>query len=654
MRSPYRQNAFFLLDARADASVQEIRRLQNRAEVLLGMGKILDSTVLPLLKRNQVTREDILFGIQRLEDGQSRIREEVYWVHAGPKGDSLPVGAASLSSLISFLSKTSQGTGRQAAIAAHNLAVANHALAFEQEFSKSTTLQARQEAWNAALSSWRSAYQNEEFWDFMSERISSWGDPAVSDSDLQRARRELAEELLRPHRQLATDYVGAGNYEFARLHIQVIQAASKWMPVAKRYLAELSTEIVRQTRTALDKVLLDVSEEVLTALQNEQKREKLISAEKEIIALGNKTMANLSLFQEMQESNDALGDQVGQCLRTISIRYFNQLDDSQNSFRVVGSALGYARTPSCKAQIFRDKNYIEYRVLCDLSFESAKQGKYAKAEEYLEEAKKVAPENETGQVEEWLATCRRNRVLEGVDTKHNSPTLSTINGIGATFYGKRDYDAASNSYVTTHFFTFFFLPVIPLAAYRVVNTGGNSYRIFGKVPLSKMAIRYRWLVLASVAVFIVYSMMQSAIAPSSTSSPSSPNGYSSPTHSVPATSTSPSRSYQSREEEKEELDRTRQELDARESALRRDEQEVDSLKGQLESLKDEIKNLEEQYPNGGMPPYVYSDYKAKLDRHNSLVPQYNQELTDLQARERQYDQDVASFNERVRKYNARR
>ncbi len=651
MRSPYRQNAFFLLDARADASVQEIRRLQNRAEVLLGMGKILDSTVLPLLRRNQVTREDILFGIQRLEDGQSRIREELYWVHAGAKGDCLPTGAASFASLLSFLGRISQGPGRQAAIAAHNLAVANHALAFEQESTKSATLQARQEAWNAALSSWRFASQNEEFWDFMSERISSWGDPTVSDGDLQRARRELAEELLRPHKQLATDYVGAGNYDSARLHIQLIQAASNWMPTAKRYLSEISTEIVRQTRTALDKVLLDVSEEVLTPLQNEHKREKLVSAEKEIMAISNKAIANLSLFQEMQESNDALGDQVGQCLRTVSIRYFNQLDDSQSSLRVVASALGYARTPSCKAQIIRDKNYVEYRVLCDLSVESANQGKYAKAEGYLEEAKKVAPENEAGQLEEWLATCRRNRVLEGVDTEHHSPLLSTINGIGATFYGKRDYDAASNSYITTHFFTFFFLPLIPLGAYRVVNTGGNSYRIFGKVPLSKMTIWYRWLVLASVGVFILYSMIQSATAPSASPSPSSPSGYSSPTPPIPATSPAPS--YRSRGTQKEELDRARQELDAREGGLRQEEQELDSLKAQIESLKDAIANLEGQYPNGDMPSYVYSDYKAKLDRYNSLVPRYNQKLTDLQTRERQYDQDVASFNERIRKYNAR-
>jgi tetratricopeptide (TPR) repeat protein len=650
MQSPYRQNAFFLLDARADATVQEIRRLQNRAEVLLEMRKVLESSVFPFLRRNQVTREDILSGTQRLEDGQSRIREELYWVHAGPRGDCLPAGTSSLSSLIGFLNKASQGAGRQAAIAMHNLAIANHALAFEQEFNKNATLQARQEAWSAALSAWHSSFKSEEFWDFMSERVSSWGDPTVSDSDLQQARRELYEELLRPHKQLAADCVASGHYDLARLHIQLIQVAGNWMPVAKRYLSEISTEIVRQARTALDTVLRDVSEEALAPLQKDQKREKLISAENEIVAIGNKTVANLSLFQEMQESNDALGDQVAQCLRSVSIRYFNQLDDSQSSLRVAASALGYVRTPSCKAQILRDKNYIEYRVLCDLSFESSNQGKYAKAEEYLQEAKKIAPENETGQIEEWLATCQRNRILEGVDTKRNTPTLRTINGIGATFYGKRDYDAGSNSYVTTHFFTFFFLPVIPLAAYRVVSAGGNSYRIFGKVPLSKATIWYRRIILAFVAVLIVYSMIQSNAAPSSSSTPSSTSGYISPANSTPVT---PSSIHQAGETEKQELESTRRDLDAREIALRQEKQELDSLKRQLDFLRDEIQDLENLYPNGGMPSDVYTDYEAKLNRHNGLVPRYNLELTGLQDREHQYDQDVANFNERIREYNAR-
>jgi hypothetical protein len=646
MQSPYRQNAFFLLDARADATIQEIRRLQNRAEVLLEMRGNLESGLLAFIPRNQITREDVLSGSQRLEVGQSRIKEELYWVHAGPKNDCLPIEQSS--SLISFLSNLSRGTGRQAAIATHNLAVATHAFAFEQEFSKSATLQTREAAWSAALSSWRAAFTSEEFWDFISERVSSWRDPTVSDSDVQRARRDIAEELLRPHRQLAADYSARGNYDFARLHIQLIQLAGEWMPVANRYLSEISTDIVRQARTDLDAVLVGISENALTPLQNDQKRQKLGSAEEQIGAIIAKALAKLSFFGATQDSNYVLEDQVSQCLRIISIRYFNQLDDSHSALRVVTSALVYARTPSYKAQIVLDKSVIEVRSLCQLSFEFANQGKYAAAEKCLLDAKKIAPDSEAVKIEEWLATCRRNRVLEGVDTKHNSPTLRTINGIGATFYGKRDYDSGSNSYVTTHFFTFFFLPVIPLAAYRVVSAGGNSYRIFGKVPLSKEATWYRWIVLALIAIIIVYSSMQSSAAPSYESTPTS--NFIPATNSTPVT---PSSTNHSDETEKQELDRTRTELDSRKAALVVAEQQLDSRKRQLDSLKDEIQELEQQYPSGKMPSAVYSDYETKLDEHNRLVALYNEELADLQLRERKYDGDVTNFNQRIREYNAR-
>jgi tetratricopeptide (TPR) repeat protein len=649
VRSPYRQNALFLLDARADASVQEIRRLQNRAEVLLEMGKALDSTVLPFLRRSQTTREDILSAIQRLEDGQARTKEEIFWVHAGPKGDCLPSGF-SLSALVTELEKSSHGSGRHAAIAVHNLAVINHALAFEQESAKSAESQNSRQAWVAAHACWRSVLQNEEFWDYMSERISSWQDPTVSESDVQRVKRELPEELLRPHSQLATEYIAAGSHASAQLHIQLIQDAAAWQPLAKRYLSEISTEIVRRAQDDLDKILRQNTEEALTPLQNDQKKEQLHLAELEIVRIADRTIANLSLFREMQEASSALGDQVGQCLRSVSIRYFNQLNDAENALRLLNSALKYASSSSCRALIARDQATVRCRSLCNLSLEAANQGQYKTAQEYLEQAKSLAPEGDLAQIEEWLATCKRNQIFEGVDTKHNTPTLRTVNGIGATFYGKRDYDPASNSYVTTHFFTFFFLPVIPLAAYRVVSTGGNSYRIFGKVPLSRPAIWYRRAVFAAVGVFILFSMIQSnGSSPPSSTIPMT-TGYSSTANSAPATS---SPSYSADESEKDAIDRTRQELDAREWALDREKKELDTLERQLDTLKSEVKDLESEYPDGDMTSDVRADYESKLAQYNGLVPVYNEKLTTLQSEARRYEQDVASFNLRVQEYNAR-
>jgi hypothetical protein len=661
MRSPYRQNGFFLLDARADATTQDIRRLQNRASVLLEMRKPLESTVLPFLRRAQVSREDILSAVQKLEDGQSRIREELQWLHGGPKGECLPSEGTSLASLTTLLSKLSKAGGRQGAIATHNLAVLNHALAFEQENASGASVQSRKDAWTGAFSLWQTVYKNEEFWDFMSERVAAWEDPSVSDGDLQQARKDFAEGLLIPHKQMASEYFASGAYDIARIHIQVIQQACNWIDSANRLISELSTEVVRHTRSLLDDALLEVREDVLSPLDNVQKSERLKRAEIEIVNVGSKAIANLTLFQEMHESNEVLGDQVAQSLRVLSIRYYNQLDDPTNAIRLAAVALGYARTASCKVNITQDKALLEYRALRDAAIELANQHQYRKAAEKLEAATQIVPEGERSQLEELLATCGRNAILDGVDTKKNAPSLSTLNGIGATFYGKRDYHKPSDSYVTTHFFTFLFFPVIPLGAYRVVSTGANSYRIFGKVPLSKPATWYRWLVLCSIAILFLYSAIQSNTSSPSASTVPSNNTQGYPVPSTPPTTYVPAApAYNSgqtsddwRYQKKSAIETERRNLDQKETQLHQMKQHLKQLNSQIDAFEEEFNLLKQEYPDG-LPHDIYLDYKEKARRHDLLVVQHNNLLEDYKSQAQQYDQEVEQFNIRVREYNSQR
>jgi CheY-like chemotaxis protein len=448
VRSPYRQNAFFLLDAPADATIQDIRRLQNRADVLLGMGMPLESTILPFLKRHHVSREDILTGLQKLEDGLSRIREELMWFHSGPKGDCMPSGPLSLSSLSNLLGTLAKSGGRQGAIATHNLAVLNHALCFEfeQEQEKSSTsIESRLKAWVGTLSLWRSVYESEEFWDFMSERVSAWADPTVSDGDLEQARREFPEHLLVPHKQMAAASFRSGAYESARLHIEVIQAAVTWITFGNRLLTELITEIVRHSRNQLDNSLLSVEENVLSAMTSSEKEDRLLHTEKEINAIGERVIVYLPQSDESEGTADLFGDQIGQCLRTISILYFNQLDDVANALRLASSAMTWARTESCKAQIMKDNEYLKYTILCRASAEFAGQQQYAQAIQKLEEARRVAPEHEKEQLEELLAAYRENLGQTEIDFSPESLEFDKPLAIASTVTGPYSESARANS-----------------------------------------------------------------------------------------------------------------------------------------------------------------------------------------------------------------
>lgn len=66
---------------------------------------------------------------------------------------------------------------------------------------------------------------------------------------------------------------------------------------------------------------------------------------------------------------------------------------------------------------------------------------------------------------------------------HTPPSLTTINGIGFKLYGKSEIDPRTNSFMTTQYFVAIFVPLFPVARYRVVSKDGYSYEFLGKGKL---------------------------------------------------------------------------------------------------------------------------------------------------------------------------
>ncbi len=74
--------------------------------------------------------------------------------------------------------------------------------------------------------------------------------------------------------------------------------------------------------------------------------------------------------------------------------------------------------------------------------------------------------------------------------------MSTLQGIGTTFYGKKYFNPADKSYITVKWFVFLLLPIMPLNAYRVIKgetksrfigilSSSTNYQILGEVPLKR-------------------------------------------------------------------------------------------------------------------------------------------------------------------------
>ena len=72
-----------------------------------------------------------------------------------------------------------------------------------------------------------------------------------------------------------------------------------------------------------------------------------------------------------------------------------------------------------------------------------------------------------------------------------------IQGIGTDFYGKTGYNPMDKSYITTKWFVFFLLPIVPLKSYRVIKQAGygksyivafsniQHYRIIEEIPIKQ-------------------------------------------------------------------------------------------------------------------------------------------------------------------------
>ncbi len=75
------------------------------------------------------------------------------------------------------------------------------------------------------------------------------------------------------------------------------------------------------------------------------------------------------------------------------------------------------------------------------------------------------------------------------------PGMSTINGVGTTVYGRRDYDPNTGTYVKTYCFCVLFVPIIAISAYRVADAPSGGWYFLGREPLSGLAKGWNLLLL---------------------------------------------------------------------------------------------------------------------------------------------------------------
>lgn len=90
----------------------------------------------------------------------------------------------------------------------------------------------------------------------------------------------------------------------------------------------------------------------------------------------------------------------------------------------------------------------------------------------------------------------------------------TFNGIGTTYYGK-DKVNKDQSYITTEWFVFFYLPVIPLRSYRllpnqaadsnIIVYNKSSFLILEKLPIQWSQVLFTYATVILSALWYVFA-----------------------------------------------------------------------------------------------------------------------------------------------------
>lgn len=232
--------------------------------------------------------------------------------------------------------------------------------------------------------------------------------------------------------------------------------------------------------------------------------------------------------------------------------------------------------------------------------------------------------------------CARRRVFRRMRPIKKAPRLWGGGGLGTTLHGRRtDYDAGTGSFVATLYLIFLFIPLIPVARYRVVERGRNV-SFLGKLPLTSGQKLRIGLVLAA-AIYVGVWINVAAGGSGSGTVPAQRPAATSTYRSPPASPTAPGRTGIQAEQER---------IRGMESRLRRIEDDMDATATQLESLRGRIERIERDAGLGSW--YDRAEYERLINRHNQYVEDYNASLASYEVLYSQYSSAVDAYNRRLR------
>jgi hypothetical protein len=554
-----KSNAYRILRVSANSANSAIHKASAsmRRSAKLGLMGTTE-TDMPLLGEVSRTEADIQTAIGRINNPLQRLRDRLFWFYLTPK----LLDAQTTSRLIETFADNPEAA-----------AALNHDKALHVLFAAigSGLDDAGIQIWIRALRAWHQVVSDDSYWSLtlaLEERGAY--EPAAFPSEIDALRGDAVELAAEAFLVAARGALARNEMSTVRHILGALQELSDTGPWAARAQDNIISPAFEQFK----KLCSGIRQECGSKTVHEQDA-----------AARNKDICNDALQRFRGEIEPAL-DRLA------------QLIPPDHHF-------------------IRQSREEAARCLNSIAINFTWADDFVGSEKLHEDALKLAGDTATSiEIEAGLAQVRkaagRQRVLGALTPISSAPSLYTLNGFGFTVYGNSDYDAETRSYLTIHYFVALFIPIFPIARYRVIHEPGGQYRFLGKLPLRAVDRWHLWIVIIAIAAFIIGGAINSD---KTSSSSSTRFGNNSPSN-FGTTSSSSSRSSQ--------LSSLKAQIDAgrsRHATLKKQLQpvmdELTSLNEQMKRLKTELESLDESQRLG--QSINISNYNYKVDVHNNLL-----------------------------------
>lgn len=375
----YVNNCFRLSRLPIGISAREMKRRVDDIRAAIEMNDDDQESEIAFSLDTPPSHDQLRIASRILQDPARRLIDEFFWFWPlefdSPKADpaiAAVLAADEAKAMEIWHEWEETGSPDESAVAQHNLAIAYHLKALDQELSRliscgSTTEDAVKRSvlerlddsyvgvdplskvWNASLHRWEPLIDNETVWSKFTAWIRHLDDPRLTTGIARRLRTALPDALDRINASLAVSYAEHGRLSFVHSHVTYMKQSHQGRDDVQATLAVVTDPLKKRVRVAVD-----------THIEEAKKRPKEANrvAHNLVMAVEEPIRILRLILDEDDVVLIDLADDVAEACLTCQIKFARETDDWKESLSILDRAAKFALSDEQRARIDENREVV--------------------------------------------------------------------------------------------------------------------------------------------------------------------------------------------------------------------------------------------------------------------------------------------------------